>query len=266
MMQNGIQTLPLSTRFVCAWRSLSTNSWVSLFLLLECIHTSIDQQCSQAHAEHMTSETLNVNQTRSLKMGCPVLLSVTPSRKVSVHVAWGSFIISDVNAPWAPSFISSSRNVVHIMLSVVIDKVMRNLMWCRYWHTHLLGAHSIHKHGIAYCDFIMLKSLYVLCAASQNKQRWTNFRLTRWIWTVYSRVRSRVRRASPPSVFTLVLRSIYHGCSGRAQFTCLDKATIPRVWIGKLLFGKHHPVCTSRKCLPSSYMNKRPSAYMRIRH
>jgi hypothetical protein len=71
-------------------------------------------------------------------LGCPVLLSVVPSRNVAIHVAWGSFIISDEKAPWAPSFISSSSDVVHTMLSVVIDKVIRNLMWCRYWHTTAL--------------------------------------------------------------------------------------------------------------------------------
>ena len=38
-----------------------------------------------------------------------VFLSVTPSRKASIHVALGSFILPDVKAPWAPSFTSSSK-------------------------------------------------------------------------------------------------------------------------------------------------------------
>ncbi len=47
--------LSLSTRFVCAWTSFSTNIWWSLFLLLEWIHPSIDQQWSHADAEYYPS-------------------------------------------------------------------------------------------------------------------------------------------------------------------------------------------------------------------
>ncbi len=54
--------LSLITRFVCVWTSFSTNFWWILFLLFEWIHSSKDQQCSHADAEHMTPETLYVNQ------------------------------------------------------------------------------------------------------------------------------------------------------------------------------------------------------------
>jgi hypothetical protein len=66
--------LSLNTRFVCVWTSFSTNVWWILFLLLEWIHPSIDQQCSHTDDEHMTPETLYANQTSSLNMGSPVLL------------------------------------------------------------------------------------------------------------------------------------------------------------------------------------------------
>jgi hypothetical protein len=46
--------LCLSTRFVCARTSFSTNFWSSLFLLCEWIHPSTDQQWSHTEAEHMT--------------------------------------------------------------------------------------------------------------------------------------------------------------------------------------------------------------------
>ena len=51
-----------------------------------------------------------------------------------------------------------------------------------------------------------------------------------------------------PSVFTLVLGSIYHRCSGSVRFTCFDQATIPRMWKGERIFRKHriHCPCTRR--------------------
>ncbi len=102
--------LSLSTMFVCERTSFSTNFWSNLFLLWEWIHPSIQQQCSHADAEHMTQETLYVNQAISLSGGSPVHLSVTPSRKnVTIQVAWGSLSISVVKAPWTSSLTSSSK-------------------------------------------------------------------------------------------------------------------------------------------------------------
>ena len=133
--------LSLSTRFVCARRSLSTNSWLSLFLLLEWIHPSIDQQCSQADAEHMTPEALYANQASSLKMGCPVLLSLPPSR------TFLSMLLEKASSFWVWTHHERSpsphhqSDAVHTMLSVEIDKVMRNLMSWRYWHTCFVVLH-----------------------------------------------------------------------------------------------------------------------------
>jgi len=62
--------LSLSTRFVCARTSFSTNFWSSLFLLWEWIHPSTDQQCSHADAEHMTPETLYANHINNGTWGC----------------------------------------------------------------------------------------------------------------------------------------------------------------------------------------------------
>ncbi len=101
--------LSLRTRFVCVRTSFSTNFLWDLFLLWEWIHPSIDQKCSHTDAEHMTPETLYTNQTSSLNRGSPVFLSVTPSRNVSIQVAWGSLSISGVKVPWVSSLTSSSK-------------------------------------------------------------------------------------------------------------------------------------------------------------
>ncbi len=59
----------------------------------------------------------------------------------------------------------------------------------------------------------------------------------RLVWAcVHTRVTSRPPR---PSTFTLVLGSIYHGCSGSVRFTCFDQVTIPRLWIGEHIFREH---------------------------
>ncbi len=50
-----------------------------------------------------------MNQTNSLNMVSPVLLSVTPSTNVSIQVFGGNFIISGVKAQRALSFTSSSK-------------------------------------------------------------------------------------------------------------------------------------------------------------
>jgi hypothetical protein len=44
-------------------------------------------------------------------MGSPVLLSVTPSRNVSIQVARGSFIISGVKAPCPSRPVASSQKM-----------------------------------------------------------------------------------------------------------------------------------------------------------
>ncbi len=119
MMMGVIQTLP-STRFVCVRTSFSTNFWWSLFLLFEWIHPSIDLQCSHADTDYMTPETLYENEKSSLNMDSPVLLSVTPSTNVSIQVAWGSFIISGVKAPWASSF----KTDTHLLDSLGVDHAL----------------------------------------------------------------------------------------------------------------------------------------------
>jgi hypothetical protein len=57
-------------------------------------------------------------------MGYPVLLSVTPSRNVSIHVAWGIIIISDVKHQERPPARRHQSDALHTMLSVEIEKVM----------------------------------------------------------------------------------------------------------------------------------------------
>ncbi len=141
--------LSLSTRFVCVRTSFSTNFWLSLFLLCEWIHPSIDQQRLHADAEHMTPETLYANQASSLNRGSPVLStgSVTPSRHVSIQVAWGSFSISGVKAPRASSLTSSSKRYCTLNVGsydcVSMCAKKDYALLC-----HLLGAHSIYKHRI----------------------------------------------------------------------------------------------------------------------
>ncbi len=131
--------LSLSTRFVCARTSFSTNFWSNLFLLWEWIHPSTDQQYSHTDAEYMTPETLYANQASSLNRGSPVLLSVTPSKNVAIQVSWGSWSISGVKSPCVSSLTSSSafkkccypgflRKLEHFggesTMSVVLDLVI----------------------------------------------------------------------------------------------------------------------------------------------
>ncbi len=66
--------------------------------------------------------------------GSPVFLSVTPSTYVSIQIDWGTFIISGVKTPWSLSSPRHQNDVVHTILSVEYDKVIRNLMLWRYWH------------------------------------------------------------------------------------------------------------------------------------
>ncbi len=133
--------------FVCVRTSFSSNFWSSLFLLWEWIHPSVDQQCSHTDTEHMTPETLYVNQARSLNSGSPVFLSVTPSRNVAIQVVWGSLSISGVKEPWVSSLTSSSKryctsNVVsHDCVSMCTKKDYR-------LHCHLFGVNCFHKHLI----------------------------------------------------------------------------------------------------------------------
>ncbi len=129
---------------MCPYLSLSLSSYTHFgYFVVVIIHPSIDQQWSHGVTEHMTSETLYTNQTSSLKMGSPVLLSVTPSTNVSIQVVWGNFIISGVKTPWTSSFTSSSKGycTVYTMLSVEFDRVIRNVMSCRYWHTPVWRSH-----------------------------------------------------------------------------------------------------------------------------
>ncbi len=160
--------LSLSTMFVCERTSFSTNFWSNLFLLWEWIHPSIQQQCSHADAEHMTQETLYVNQAISLSRSSPVLLSVTPSRKnVAIQVAWGSLSISVVKAPWTSSLTSSSKRyctpvVCHDCVRMCTKNVCQYVCvsMCEkivdYTVTCLEATAST---NISFCDFILLKCL-----------------------------------------------------------------------------------------------------------
>ncbi len=112
--------LSLITRFVCARTSFSTNVWWSLFLLLEWIHPSIDQQRSHVDTEHMTPETLYANQT----------IEHYPSPR-------------------------HQNDTTYTMLSGTIGTVIHNLMWYTYWNTCFDPKASTKRE---YCDFSLLKS------------------------------------------------------------------------------------------------------------
>jgi hypothetical protein len=98
--------LSISTRVVCTWRSLSTNSWLSLFIRLEWIHPSMDHQCSQGEPDlHWWDQGRR-------------------TRGEGGH-SWRKLH----ECPPSPR---PQSDVVHTMLSVEIDKVIRNLMsWRR---------------------------------------------------------------------------------------------------------------------------------------
>jgi hypothetical protein len=117
--------LSLSTRFVCARTSFSTNFLLRLLFLWEWIHPSIDQQCSRADAEHMTPETLHTNQASSFHGGSPVLRSVTPSRNFSIEVVWGSFSISGVKE-------STKSVVLDLVIKTILYTQCCQLRLCRY--------------------------------------------------------------------------------------------------------------------------------------
>ena len=114
---------------VTSLQRLSTNSWLSLFLLLDWIHPSIDQECSQAEDDHMTPGTFYTNKAISLKMGCPVFrmcfcLSVTP--KLHLQVTFLTMFLEEDTSflVWKdhqhPPFTSSSkRYCTHHVISLV---------------------------------------------------------------------------------------------------------------------------------------------------
>ncbi len=125
-----------STRFVCTRTSFSSNVWWNLFLLLESIHPSIDQQCSHSDAENMTTETLYTNQTSSLNMGSAFVghtinkcFYPNCSKKFHHFTGWK-------HHDHHPSP-HHQNDHVHTMLSVEFDKVtvMSTLMSWRYWHS-----------------------------------------------------------------------------------------------------------------------------------
>ncbi len=68
-LRSGMPQCTCSLESVCERVSQLTSDRSILFLLWEWIHPLIDQQFSHADPEHMTPETLYVNQTSSLNRG-----------------------------------------------------------------------------------------------------------------------------------------------------------------------------------------------------